>query len=351
MDRKNFQKQINKYDTKNVLGSVDLLAEQIQHAWQDMKKVKIPAEYKKIDKIALFGMGGSALGIDVAKSLYGNDIKAPIEIINDYAVPDYVDKNTLAILSSYSGSTEETVMAAKKIEKLTKKIFIITTGKNLLNLANRKKYPVYVINPQYNPCEQPRVAVGYSVMAQFALLKKLGLIKFNDENVEKIYKFLKSSRGRIEKNAIMLAKKAKGKMPIWVAAEHLKGNAHIVSNQTNETGKEFSTYFPVPELNHHLMEGLSFPKHMRRDLLFVLFSSDQYFKRNQVRMKITKEVILKNKAKAEIMRVPGKSKEEQVFAMLAWGGYFSFYLAMINEVDPSLIPWVDYFKEKLGASK
>ena len=182
MTRKNFTKQINKYDTKDVLGSVDLLAEQCRHAWEDMKKVKLPKEYKKIDKIVLFGMGGSALGIDVAKALYGNEIKVPIEIVNDYAVPNYVNKNTLAILSSYSGSTEETVMAAKKLEKITKKIFVITTGKNLLSLAKRKKYPVYVIDPEFNPCGQPRVAVGYSVMAQFALLKKLGLIKFDDKD-------------------------------------------------------------------------------------------------------------------------------------------------------------------------
>ncbi|MBU0731730.1 hypothetical protein KKC88_02520 [Patescibacteria group bacterium] len=351
MTRKNFTKQIIKYDTKDVLGSVDLLAEQCRHAWQEMKKVKLPADYKKIDKIVLFGMGGSALGIDVAKALYGNDIRVPIEIINDYAVPKYVNNYTLAILSSYSGSTEETVMAAKKLEKVTKKIFIITTGKNLLNLANRKKYPVYMIDPEFNPCGQPRVAVGYSVMAQIALLKKLGLIKFEDKDVEKIVKFLKSSMSRIEASAIKMAKLAKGKMPLWVAAEHLKGNAHIISNQTNETGKEFSTYFPVPEMNHHLMEGLSFPRHMKKDLLFVLFDADIYFKRNQVRMKITQEVILKNRVKAERMRVPGKTKPEQVFAMLAWGGYFSFYMAMINEIDPSLIPWVDYFKQKLGSSK
>lgn len=351
MSRKKYEKLINKYDTKDVLGSVDLLPEQCLHAWGDMKKVKFPKQYKQINKIVLFGMGGSALGIDVARAVYGNDLKVPIEIVNDYTVPEYVDKDTLAILSSYSGSTEETVAAAKKTEKKTKKIFVITTGKNLLSFAKRKKYPVYVINPEYNPCGQPRVAVGYSVMAQFALLNKLGLIKFKDKDVQNIYKFLKKDSKKIESSALKEAEQTKGMMPMWAAAEHLKGNAHILANQTNETGKEFATWFPVPELNHHLMEGLSFPKEMKKILKFVLLDSDLYIKRNKVRMKLTKEVIEKNKVKTGIVKVAGKNKPEQVFAMLAWGGYFSLYMAMINEIDPSLIPWVDYFKQNLGKSK
>ncbi|MBU0671340.1 hypothetical protein KKF29_04230, partial [Patescibacteria group bacterium] len=138
------------------------------------------------------------------------------------------------------------------------------------------------------------------------------------------------------------AEQARGTMPMWVAAEHLKGNAHILANQTNETGKEFATWFSVPELNHHLMEGLSFPKEMKKMLMFVLFDSDLYYKRNRVRMKLTKEVIEKNKVKTGVVKVVGKNKAEQVFGMLAWGGYFSLYMAMLNEIDPSLIPWVDY---------
>ncbi|MBU0671339.1 SIS domain-containing protein [Patescibacteria group bacterium] len=197
MSRKNYEKLINKYDTKDVLGSVDLLPEQCLHAWGDMKKVKFPKQYKQINTIVLFGMGGSALGIDVARAVYGNDIKVPIEIVNDYMVPEYINKDTLVILSSYSGSTEETTAAAKKIEKKTKKIFVITTGKDLLKFAKKKNYPVYVINPEYNPCEQPRVAVGYSVMAQFAMLNKLGLIKFTDKDVQNIFKFLKKNAKKI----------------------------------------------------------------------------------------------------------------------------------------------------------
>ena len=351
MTRPKYQNLISKYDTKDVLGSVDLFPEQIQDAWQAMKEVKLPAAYKKIDKIVLFGMGGSALGMDVAKALFGNEIKVPIEIINDYAVPEYVNKNTLVILSSYSGSTEETVAAAKKVEKLTKKIVVITTGKNLLSLVKRKNYPAYIIEPKYNPCEQPRVAVGYSVIAQIALLKKLGLIKLTDKEIENSVKFLKKNSKKFENDAIKAAKKTKGKVIIWVAAEFLKGNAHVLANQTNETGKQFAMWFPIPELNHHLMEGFAFPDFFSKNSLFVFIDSNLYYKRNQLRIKLTREVAKRNRASTAIMRFNDQSKLEQALALLAWGGYYSFYLAMENQIDPSLIPWVDYFKKKLGKSK
>ncbi|MFH1822587.1 MAG: SIS domain-containing protein, partial [Patescibacteria group bacterium] len=316
-----------------------------------MKKVKLPLSYKKIDKIVLFGMGGSALGIDVARALYGNEINIPIEIVNDYQVPKYLTKDSLVILSSYSGSTEETVGAAREVAKITKKIFVITTGKDLLNLAKRKKYPVYKIDPKFNPCDQPRVAVGYSITCQFALLSKLGLIKLSDKEFKGLVDFLKKNAKKFEKDAIKAAEKSKGKVIVWVAAEFLKGNAHILSNQTNETGKQFAVWFPVPEMNHHLMEGFSYPQSFSKSAMFIFINSNLYFKRNQLRMKLTQEVAKKNKAATAMMKFTSENKLRQVMALLSWGGYYSFYLAMVNKVDPSLIPWVDYFKKQLGKRK
>lgn len=330
-----------------MLSSIEVLNKQCLDAWQAMKKIKLPNKYKKINKIVLFGMGGSLLGIDVIRHLFNDKLKKPVFIVNDYQMPAYLDKNTLAILSSYSGNTEETVAAAKNILSKTKKIFVITTGKFLAEFAKKNKLPIYLINPQHNPCNQPRMAVGYSIISQLSLFNKLGLIKINERQIFKLVTFLTTNKNRLKNIAKQQAKKIKNKIIIYIASEFLLGNAHIISNQTNENGKNFAAFFAIPELNHHLMEGIGNPVSNKSNLLFLFLNSPLYFIRNQKRYQITKKVINKNHIQWLEFVPQAQNKFLQSFEVLQWGSYLSFYLALSNKIDPSPIPWVDYFKHEL----
>lgn len=336
-----------KLDAQNMIGSIAVLSKQCADAWQAMKKIDIPPTYKKIDKIVLFGMGGSLLGMEVVKNLFVEQLKVPVMIVNDYQMPAYVNRNTLAILSSYSGATEETIFAANKIRQKTKKIFIITTGGTLAAYAKKNKMPIYLINPQYNPCGQPRMAVGYSIMAQLGLCKKLGLIKIEDKEINNLINYLEKNKKNLQQSARKTAKKIKNTFPIFIASEFLLGNAHILANQTNENGKNMAAWFAIPELNHHLMEGLSNPKTNKHNLTFIFINSPLYYLRNQKRYKITQTVLRKNKINFFEFQPPAKSKLLQSFAVLEWGSFLSYYLALANKIDPSPIPWVDYFKNAL----
>lgn len=53
------------------------------------------------------------------------------------------------------------------------------------------------------------------------------------------------------------------KLPIVIGAEHLTANTLITRNQFNETSKTFSAFYIVPDLNHHLMEGVGFSKRIK----------------------------------------------------------------------------------------
>ena len=144
-----------------------------------------------------------------------------------------------------------------------------------------------------------------------------------------------------------LAEKLTGKIPVIVCAEHLSGNAHILANQINESAKQIALYFFLPELNHHLLEGLTFPKANRRDLFFLFFNSDNYFSRNQRRLKLTEEVLAKQKIKYRHFELTG-TRLEEAGQLLVLGSLLSYRLALVNGVEPAKIPWVNYFKRRLG---
>jgi len=95
------------------------------------------------------------------------------------------------------------------------------------------------------------------------------------------------------------------------------------------------------------MEGLANPKINGKNLKFIFIESVFYNKKNQERIEITKRVLSKNKVGYVSCRLAGKTKLEQSFEMLSFGSYVSFYLAMLNNINPAPVPWVDYFKKEL----
>lgn len=346
--------KIKKLDGGMVLDSIQLLDKQINQTWFDFKKVKIPAAYSRVNKIVVNGMGGSALGSDIIRTLFADELKVPLIITNSYDALGCVDDKTLFIVSSYSGTTEETLEAVKQAQKKKAKIFGITSGGVLGDMIAKKKIDGFVFDPKFNPSNQPRMGLGYSLTTQLALFSKLKLLKFGQNDIDQTIKaIVKYNRkfgvgvGLSTNLSKQLAISMQKKISVIVAAEFLGGNAHTLSNQINENAKSYCNYYLISEMNHHLLEGLTFPRDNQGVLNFLFFTSSLYHKKNQARFHITKDVVNKNKIKFFSYELTAKSRLGQAFEMLVFGSYFSFYLAILYQLNPSKIPWVDYFKAQL----
>lgn len=353
-DSRDYIKQFNK---KDVLSSIENLPRQFEQVVQDFSKIKVPDDFFRVKDIVINGMGGSGLGGHFVQSLFFDQLPIPLRIINSYTLPRSTNKNTLYFLVSYSGSTEEPLATYQEAKKRKVKIFVITSGKKLAALAKKEKIPAYIFKERFNPFSQPRLGLGYTLAAQLLLLNKLNLINFDQKEQSGAIKSLEEfneifgqekevSRNIAKKIALKLYQSQK--TPILVGSEFLIGGAHIFTNQLNETAKTFAAYFILPELNHHLMEGLIFPKTNQKDLLFLLINSSLYLSKIQLRYKITKQVLMKNKIAFLEYRPKSVDKISQALEILSLGSYASFYLAVLNKIDPSAIPWVDYFKKRLS---
>ncbi len=98
-----------KNDPEGMLARIKELPMQCQQAWQAAMDFTLPADYKDVDKVVILGMGGSAIGGDLVRSLVQSEAKIPVIVHRDYGLPAFVDDKTLLIASSYSGNTEETL--------------------------------------------------------------------------------------------------------------------------------------------------------------------------------------------------------------------------------------------------
>lgn len=349
-------KQIKKQDAGQAAESISLLADQARQVLHEARLIKIPKEYSKITQVVVSGMGGSNIGARIIKSVFSDQIKAPISITPGYEIPAHVNENTLYIISSYSGSTEEPLSAYAEAKNRGAKIMAITShGKGKLEkLMIQDNIPGYIFKPEYNPSEQPRLGLGYSIFGIAVMMAKAGLFKIEVEETEDMIASLeiwdRELRPVIKtKNnkAKQIATALYGKQIIITAAEFLIGNAKALRNQFCENSKHFASYLTLPDLNHYAMEGLAFPKNNKKDLVFLIFDSKLYHPRIQKRSYLTKKVIEKNSVKTVSHELAGKTKLIQAFEMLQLGSWITYYMGMLNGIDPSKIPWVDWFKKEL----
>jgi glucose/mannose-6-phosphate isomerase len=201
------------------------------------------------------------------------------------------------------------------------------------------------------------MAIGYNIVGQLVMVSKIGVINMNNEDISEINRIMEKIKDKNNLNILLDNNQAKklatsiiNKVIIFVSAEHLIGATHVVNNQYNENAKNLTFDFSIPELNHHLMEGLKNPQNNKENIFLIFIESDLYNDKIKKRFEITKDVVSKNNIGYYVFKTVSSNKLSQTFETIQFGSYTNFYLSMLFEQDPAPIIWVDYFKEQLGQS-
>lgn len=338
---------IKQIDPQDTLGSTELAVKQFEAAWQQVQQLPITDNYSSVKAIVFCGMGASIYGALVVKALEGANFKYPTEIVSDYHLPAYVDSNTLVVLTSYSGSTEEVLSCAQEAKEKGAKMVVLTKGGKLGDFAKENNIPAYIFDGALNPAGVPRLGNGYSIFGLMGLLQKTGIISLDSGVIEQSIEYAQKMQEVAKQKAQEDVERFTNTIPVIFAAEHLAGNAQIFRNQFNETSKTFSAYYLVPDLNHHLMEGLAFPKDM--GVTFFLLNSQNYSPKIQKRMQLTREVVEQNNQTVYEYSTTGKNVFDDFVEVLLYGSYLTLYLGLYYDQNPAINPWVDMFKEKLAS--
>ncbi len=331
-------------DTLGVGGSVTAFPDQCAQVIEEMANLSLPSDYHLVENVVVSGMGGSALGGRIVASLERQVLKVPVVISTEYHLPNFVSEKSLVIVASYSGTTEETVYSLKEAQARNSKIFVLATGGELAKVAESANLPSYIFQPKHNPSNQPRMALGYSIVSILMLLARCGLI----HPLADLGQLPSYLRSRQERSDLYLktARSLVGRTPVIVSSEHLKGAAHGFRNQINENAKLFADLFDLPELNHHLLEGLSFPKSNPDNLAFLFLKSSKYQESVAKRYPVTQEIVRKNNIPHFQLDFHGPSRLYEAMEMVQAGSFMAYYLALLNGVDPGPIPWVSWYKDQ-----
>ncbi len=350
----NTQIILQRHGMEPVLRSMEELPLQLDQAFNDIQELQFADTYRDVHNIVLCGMGGSRFPGYIVRELFKNHLRIPFEINDDYNLPAHVNEKTLVILSSYSGSTEEIIVNTQKAKKAHAQVVGITTGGTLKKILLELQTPVYVFDPVYNPSQQPRIGFGYAIGALMGLLIHLGLVDYDAEKIQQAYKSVQKyakdytlANPQDGNPAKHIASTLVDRYPYFVVSEFITGIGNAMQNQINETAKAISSFRIIPELNHHLMEGLKFPETHRNMATFVFLHSPHYSQRIKQRFVITKEVVEQNNVQSIWYDLRGDSEVENALDCMIFGSYLSLYLSILYEQDPNAVPFVDYFKKRL----
>jgi len=315
---------------------------QLQEALIIGKNHRYIAQDREFSNVVVTGLGGSGIGGSIVQNYVFDKLRIPFIVNKDYTLPAFVNKQSLVIVCSYSGNTEETLMAMKQAISKRATIVCITSGGAVADLANKKNYDCILV-PAGMP---PRSCLGYSLVQIIYVLAAFGLISHSFEGeIKKAIKTMKEDEHATQKKALVIAKKMFGKLPVIYSAGHLEGVAVRFKQQINENSKLLGWHDVIPEMNHNELVGW---RDDAQNLAVIILKSDSDFSRVQMRMEINKKVIKKHTSTIIEIKAEGKSYWEEAFYLIHLTDWVSVFLADMRSVDATEVKVIDFLKKSLA---
>ena len=334
--------RIRAADPEDMLGRIKELPKQIQGAWQVTRAAQLPPAYGDVRNITVIGMGGSAIGGDLAAALLADELKVPMSVHRDYGLPAFIGRDSLVIASSYSGNTEETLSAFEEARKRGAKVLALTTGGTLATQARAANYPVVTFSYK----ARPRATLGYS-------LTRLGLTRDLSADIDAAIADLAKLEERVHEgartnDAKKLAIQLYGRVIFAYGAGVMGVMARRVKGQWNENAKNWSAYDVMSELNHNAVVGFPNPQIAREAITVLLLRSDRDNPRHKIRFDVTRELLDRASIQHKSLQFGGTNLLSEVLQMTLFTDYVSFYVALLNGADPSPNTAIDYLKDRLA---
>lgn len=301
--------------------------------------------------LALSGLGGSAVGGDLARAILRPAAALPFEVLRDYELPGWVSAQAFLIASSYSGNTEETLAAYAEAVERGVPACVVTSGGALATLADSAGSPVFRLPPGL----PPRAALGHSlppVLLAAALVAGL--------DVESYAAALEGAAQRLkgwgaawsledgENPARELAGRLAAEIPVFYASVGLYEPAAVRWRaQLAENAKMLSFHHLLPEMDHNEIVGWQENAGLLRRCRVVFLTGSHEHPRVSRRIEITAEIIGPVAGGVEVVRAPEGTPVEELLGLVLLGDYVSLFAAAAHGVEPVPVDRISVLKGAL----
>jgi glucose/mannose-6-phosphate isomerase len=264
-----------------------------------------------------------------------------------------VSSDSLAVLSSYSGNTEETLALYDEARERAVPRLGLTSGGELARRCEADGVP-WVALPA--GVVAPRAAVGYSLVSLAFLLEALGDPGEGDEAWAEAVAVLEDTNRRCgparpesDNPAKLLARALVGRaVTVYAASGFPAAAARRLKGQLNENAKVLAFHEALPEMNHNEVVGWEALAELHPRFGVILLRDEADHPRVARRMDVTRQLLDGEGTEVHVVWSSGVSPLARLLSLVHFGDWLSFYLAVLAGVDPTPITKIDRLKSALA---
>jgi glucose/mannose-6-phosphate isomerase len=302
-------------------------------------------------KILFAGLGGSAIAGDIMADYCRDIVGVPVTVCRSVKLPDFVDKRTFVVTISYSGDTRETLSMFQQAKDNQAHVAVVASGGKLLGVARTRSIPYLNVAPNM----PPRVALPELVAALVHMLAMTGMV---DKSRKLLESASASTRTLIESTKVTVPMKdnpAKqiasclhGHLPVLIGSEENVSVLRRFKNELNENSKMPAVYYTLPEAYHNDIEGLKTLNALSNPQPVILRSPSQETNERLEANKLSETLSEFGYSSPLFFDGIGNERFGWLLSAITLGDFVSFYLAILNGVDPSPLLLIPNFKSIKG---
>lgn len=342
------RKTIERYDQSDYLGDLRGFPDQVREGVKEGRKTQL--DRTDYDQILVCGMGGSGITGDLLSQFLFYQSTIPIQTNRFYRVPTWVDDGTLVVVVSYSGNTEETLGACEDALRCDADCLAVTSNGELADVVERENLDRIEV-PQGM---QPRAAAAYLFLPlPFVLGPVVGYDVPDEGTVRKACSHLEDLVDELDPEqennpALRVARQLDGRLPILYGSEEVTAVlSRRFKNQINENAKTFAVSNVLPEMNHNEVMAIDDLEKNPEEYGVVFLRDQGEHARVQKRFTILEDLLEDSVGYIGSIESRGRSLLARFLTLMLHTDYVSYYLALLNERDPTSIGYIDELKQRL----
>jgi glucose/mannose-6-phosphate isomerase len=299
-------------------------------------------DFDNIDHIVFAGMGGSGAIGDVFTSILSKT-NIHVSVVKGYQLPNTVDENTMTVVTSISGNTDEPLYILKQLKNKQHKTIAFSSGGLMEGYCNNNN----INYRKLNQCLSPRTSFTTFLYGILKVLEPVIPIKKEDiedslKNLEKLSLNISSKNLTDSNRSLKLAEWIK-EVPLIYYPSGLQSAAIRFKNSLQENSKIHVISEDVIEACHN---GIV-PWERSTNIQPILIQGKDDHEKTKERWKILKEYFQsKNIPYWEINTVEGRILTK-IMNLIYELDYCSIYLAVLNKIDPNSVDSIDFVKKRL----
>ena len=303
--------------------------------------------------LALGGMGGSAIAGELTAAAAWDRMPRPFLLVRDYHWPAWAGRDTLAVLSSNSGRTEETLSLAREAAARGLPAMAMSSGGPLAEMAAANGWPLHRL-PGGMP---PRAALFHAWVPLTRLLADLGWADDPTSAWKEAAALLRLGLSEWGPDvaepanaAKQLARQLAGRtLHLWSGPGPVAAAVVRWRQQLNENAKVLAHSAVVPEHNHNEIVGWQDSGSSRSPIAVMVLRDGEDSDAATARLDLTAEFAARQGAAVHEIRSQGESRLARLASLVQFGDSLSLYVALVGGVDPTDIASIDEFKRRLAA--